>query len=101
VLLLQGSADANGVIMDNNVSPEIQRRFAASYQAAGGEIQLVLLPGAPHNFVNMAGSNLVRALGIMRTFIAQQVAGGNGPPFSTANHLSDHRHAVLRSRRST
>jgi len=75
VLLLQGSADANGVVKDKNVSPEIQQRFAASYQAAGGKIQLELLPGAPHNFVNTAGANLDRALGLMKTFIGQQLAG--------------------------
>jgi len=61
VLLVQGSADANGVVKDKNVSPEIQQRFAASYRAAGGKIQLELLPGAPHNFVNTAGANLERA----------------------------------------
>jgi len=75
VLLLQGSADANGVVKDRNVSPEIQQRFAASYRAAGGKIQLELLPGAPHNFVNMAGANLDRALGLMKTFIGQQLGG--------------------------
>ncbi len=75
VLLLQGSADANGVVKDTNVSPEIQQRFAASYQAAGGKMQLELLPEAPHNFVNMPGPNLDRALGLMTTFIGQQLAG--------------------------
>src|SRR5712692_10496519 len=74
VLLLQGSADANGVVKDKNVSPEIQQRFAASYQAAGGKLQLELLPGAPHNFVNTAGANLDRALGLMKTFMEQQLA---------------------------
>ena len=75
VLLLQGSADANGVVKDTNVSPEIQRRFAASYQAVGGKMQLELLPGAPHNFVNMGGANLDHALALMKTFIEQQLAG--------------------------
>jgi acetyl esterase/lipase len=75
VLLLQGSADANGVVKDKNVSPEIQQRFAASYQAAGGKLQLELLPGGPHNFVNTAGANLDRALGLMKTFIGQRLAG--------------------------
>lgn len=74
VLLLQGSADTNGVVKDTNVSPEIQQRFAASYSAAGGKMQLELLPGAPHNFVNMDGANLDRALGLMKTFIEQQLA---------------------------
>ena len=74
VLLLQGSADANGAVRDKNVSPAIQRRFATSYRAAGGKLQLELLPGAPHNFVNTAGENLDRALGLMKTFIGQQLA---------------------------
>jgi acetyl esterase/lipase len=72
--LLQGSADTNGVVKDTNVSPEIQQRFAASYRAAGGKVQLELLPGAPHNFVNMAGPNLDRAVGLMATFMEQQLA---------------------------
>lgn len=75
VLLLQGSADASGVVKDTNVSPEIQQQFAASYKAAGGKMQLELLPGAPHNFVNMPGANLDHALGLMKTFIGQQLAG--------------------------
>jgi acetyl esterase/lipase len=75
VLLLQGNADADGVVKDTNVSPEIQQRFAASYRAANGKLQLELLPGAPHNFVNMSGANLDRALGLMKTFIEQQLAG--------------------------
>lgn len=74
-LLLQGSADTNGVVKDTNVSPEIQQRFAASYRVAGGKIQLELLPSAPHNFVNMAGPNLDRTVGLMKTFIEQQLAG--------------------------
>jgi acetyl esterase len=74
ILLLQGSADTNGIVKDTNMSPEIQQRFAASYRAAGGKMQLELLPGAPHNFVNMGGANLDRALGLMKTFIGQQLA---------------------------
>jgi acetyl esterase/lipase len=73
-LLLQGSADANGVVKDTNMSPTVQQRFAASYQAAGGRIQVELLPGAPHDFVNTAGPNLDRALILMKPFIEQQLA---------------------------
>jgi acetyl esterase/lipase len=75
VLLLQGGADANGVVKDTNVSPVIQQRFAASYRAAGGKIQLELLPGASHNFVNVTSANLDRAVGLMKIFIEQQLAG--------------------------
>ena len=73
VLLIQGSADTSGVVKDTNVSPDIQQRFATSYGAAGGKMQLELLPGAPHNFVNMDGPNLHRALGLMKAFIEQQL----------------------------
>ena len=75
MLLIQGSADANGVVKDTNMSPEIQQRFAALYKAAGGKIQLELLPGAPHNFVNMPGAYEERALALTKAFIAQQLAG--------------------------
>jgi acetyl esterase/lipase len=78
VLLLQGSAGANGVVIDRNVSPDIQQRFAASYRAAGGQIQLELFPGAPHNFVNMPGAHADRALGSIRTFVGQQLAEPQG-----------------------
>ena len=74
-LLLQGSADANGIVNDKNVSPNIQQRFVTSYRAAGGKIQLELLPGAPHDFVNTAGANLDRAVGLMKTFVEQQLTG--------------------------
>ena len=74
VLLFQGSADANGVVHDTNVSPEIQQRFAASYRAAGGKIQLQLFPGASHNFVNMPGAHLDSTLNLMKIFIRQQLA---------------------------
>jgi acetyl esterase len=73
-LLLQGSADANGVVKDTNMSPTVQQRFAASYQAAGGRIQVELLPGAPHDFVNTAGPNLDHAIVLMKPFIEQQLA---------------------------
>ncbi len=67
ILLVQGTADGNG--------PEMQQRFAASYRAAGGKIQLELLPDAPHNFINTSGPNLDRALALMKTFIGQQLSG--------------------------
>ena len=50
------------------------KTLLATYRDAGGKIQLDLLPGVPHNFVNMAGPNLDRALGLMKTFMEQQLA---------------------------
>jgi acetyl esterase/lipase len=75
ILLIQGSADGNGIVKDTNMSPEIQQRFAALYKAADGKIQLELLPGAPHNFVNMPGAYEDRALALIKAFVAQQLAG--------------------------
>ena len=72
-LLIQGGADMNGVVKDTNMSPDIQQLFANSYRAAGGKVQLELWPGAPHNFVNMAGPNLDRALGLMKIFIEAEL----------------------------
>lgn len=73
VLLLQGSADASGLVRDTNVSPEIQQRFADSYSALGGVIEVHLLPGFPHNFVNEPGPNLDQALSLMKRFIEKQL----------------------------
>ncbi len=64
VLLIQDSADAHGVVKDTNVSLTVQQRFTASYRAAGGKIQLEMLPGAFHNFVNAAGRHLDHVLGL-------------------------------------
>ena len=75
LLLIQGSADGNGVVKDTNMSPEIQQRFATLYKAADGNIQLELLPGAPHNFVNMPSAYEDRALVLIKAFVAQQLAG--------------------------
>jgi acetyl esterase/lipase len=75
ILLLQGSADATGVVNDKNVSPEIQQRFASSYRSAGGKIQLELLPGAPHNFVNAPGAHADHALALIRAFVEERLAG--------------------------
>lgn len=72
-LLLQGGADANGVVADQNISPAIQQRFADAYRAVGGRVQLELLPGAPHNFVNTNGVNFDSALTLIMTFVGQQL----------------------------
>jgi pimeloyl-ACP methyl ester carboxylesterase len=74
MLLVQGGADASGVVKDENVSSAIQGRFVASYRAAGGKVDFVLLPGVGHNFVNKPGPDLNRAVDLMRIFIEQQLA---------------------------
>jgi acetyl esterase len=74
MLLVQGGADASGVVKDENVSPAIQERFVTSYRTAGGKVDFVLLPGVGHNFVNKPGPDLNRAVDLMRVFIEQQLA---------------------------
>ena len=37
--------------LDDNVLPKFQKKFAASYKAAGGDIQFELFEGAEHNWV--------------------------------------------------
>jgi acetyl esterase/lipase len=72
-LLLQGGPSIAGVVEDKNVSPDIQQRFAAAYRSAGGQMQLELLPGAPHNFVNTAGEHFDAALALMKIFLQQRM----------------------------
>lgn len=44
VLLLQGTKD-------DNLTPDMADRFAATYRAAGGEITLEKFDGEPHAFI--------------------------------------------------
>jgi dipeptidyl aminopeptidase/acylaminoacyl peptidase len=45
ILLIHGTAD-------ESVLPEQSQRFADLYRKAGGEVELVLIPKAPHPFWN-------------------------------------------------
>ena len=67
VLIIQGTAD-------ENVPMSIPESFVASYRAAGGEIELELFPGLPHGFGGDPGLETNRALGLMKSFVAQQLA---------------------------
>ena len=58
--------------------PNTHWEFSHDVLLAGGKIQLELLPGAPHKFVNMPGANTDRALGVMKIFIGQQLANSRG-----------------------
>ena len=67
VLIIQGTTD-------ENVPMSIPESFVASYHAAGGEIELELFPGMPHGFGMKAGPETDRALGLMKGFVARQLA---------------------------
>ena len=65
-LILQGTAD-------RNVTPEMQERFTAAYQAAGGSIELVTFPDIPHGFTLRPGPATDRAVALIKAFIARQL----------------------------
>jgi acetyl esterase len=57
--------------MDQWTPPELAQRFAADYRHAGGEIDLLLLEGARHTFLNEHpfDPNSVKAFDAMKAFI--------------------------------
>ena len=67
ILVIQGTAD-------NNIPLSIPKRFARSYRAAGGELDLELFPDMPHAFTYQPGLETQRALEIMKKWVARQLA---------------------------
>jgi acetyl esterase/lipase len=70
ILIIQGTADTN-------VPLSIPERFARSYRAAGGEVDLELFPGMPHGFADGQGAESDRAVKIMKAWMARQLADGH------------------------
>ena len=60
--------------LDDNVLPEIQEKFVASYRAAGGEVQFQIFEGAEHEWVANEGPQTDRAREMVKAFIARQLA---------------------------
>ena len=66
-LVIQGTAD-------RNIDYRLQERFADTYRAAGGRLDLEEFQGAPHAFViTSPGPDTDRALAMMRSFIASRL----------------------------
>lgn len=59
--------------LDDNVLPRFQTKFAASYKAAGGDIQFELFEGAVHDWVAEEGPLTDRARQMVKAFIARQL----------------------------
>jgi acetyl esterase/lipase len=59
--------------LDDNVLPEVQKRFAASYRAAGGECDLEIFAGCEHRWVAVPGPQTDRAAEMVKEFIARQL----------------------------
>jgi acetyl esterase/lipase len=62
-----------GGSLDDNVLPEFQKKFAASYKAAGGQVQFELFEGAVHDWVAEEGPLTDRARQMVKAFIARQL----------------------------
>ena len=62
-----------GGALDDNVLPEIQEKFVASYKAAGGEVQFQIFPNSEHEWVANEGPQTDRAREMVKAFIARQL----------------------------
>jgi acetyl esterase/lipase len=70
VVLFQGTADTN-------LTVPMSERFVASYRAAGGHAELEIFPDMPHGFGNQPGPESDRAIGLMKAFVARQLAAAS------------------------
>ena len=68
MLIMQGA-------LDDNVLPEIQEKFADTYKAAGGQVQLHVFEGCEHEWVARPGPQTDRAREMVKAFIARQLEG--------------------------
>jgi acetyl esterase len=66
-LLVQGAAD-------ESLSRMMAEEFVEAYSLAGGVIEMGKYPGEPHGFLRQAGSNSDRAMALIKSFIARQLA---------------------------
>jgi acetyl esterase/lipase len=66
LLIMQGA-------LDDNVLPDVQQRFAATYQAAGGVCEYELFEGSVHEWVATPGPQTDRARAMVKAFIARQL----------------------------
>lgn len=69
LLIMQGE-------LDDNVLPAVQKKFAATYRAAGGDCRLEIFAGCEHEWVAKPGPQTERAHAMVKAFIARQLARG-------------------------
>ncbi len=67
LLIMQGE-------LDDNVLPVVQQKFAAAYNAAGGNCDLQIFEGCEHEWVATPGPQTDRARTMVKAFIARQLA---------------------------
>ena len=66
LLIMQGE-------LDDNVLPSVQKKFAETYRAAGGECQYELFEKREHEWTGKPGPMTERAYGMVKAFIARNV----------------------------
>ena len=72
LLIMQGA-------LDDNVLPAAQEKFAASYKAAGGQVDFHVFPDSVHEWVAEPGPQTDRAREMVKAFIARNLkAVGRG-----------------------
>ena len=65
-LIMQGA-------LDDNVLPEMQEKFAKTYQAAGGQCEYRLFENSVHEWVAEPGPQTDKAREVAKQFIARQL----------------------------
>jgi acetyl esterase/lipase len=71
LLIMQGE-------LDDNVLPSEQKKFAASYKAAGGDVKFEVFKGSVHEWVAEPGPQTTAAQEMAKAFIARQLGRASG-----------------------
>jgi len=70
LLIMQGA-------LDDNVLPAAQEKFAATYKAAGGQVDFHVFPDSEHEWVAKPGPQTDRAREMVKAFIARNLKAGS------------------------
>jgi acetyl esterase/lipase len=70
LLIMQGA-------LDDNVLPAAQEKFAATYKAAGGQVDFHVFPDSEHEWVAKPGPQTDRAREMVKAFIARNLKSGS------------------------
>jgi len=70
LLIMQGA-------LDDNVLPAAQEKFAATYEAAGGQVDFQVFPDSVHEWVAEPGPQTDRAREMVKAFIARNLKIGS------------------------
>jgi len=67
LLIMQGE-------LDDNVLPAVQKKFAETYRAAGGDVQFEVFANSEHEWTGKPGPQTNRAYEMVKSFIARNVS---------------------------